>query len=216
VLRRPALCATALLGGVAVTGASYAMSTNNPVEAQAPASYVLDASQLRSVQQQAEASRADQQLQRQARDTAARETSERIAAERRAAQEEAARKAEAERQAQLEAERRAAAERASRDAVRDPRSTAGAMLGEYGWGADQFGCLVELWDRESGWSHTAANPTSSAYGIPQALPGSKMASAGPDWQTNPITQIRWGLGYIRDSYGSPCSALGHSHANNWY
>jgi hypothetical protein len=90
------------------------------------------------------------------------------------------------------------------------------MLGEYGWGADQFGCLVELWDRESGWSHTAANPTSSAYGIPQALPGSKMASAGPDWQTNPITQIRWGLGYIRDSYGSPCSALGHSHANNWY
>jgi hypothetical protein len=216
VLRRPALSGTALLGVVAVTGAGYAMSTTNPVEAQAPTAYVLDASQTRSLQQQAEASKADKLLQRKGQDTAARETSARIAAERQAAQEEAARKAEAERQARLEAERRAAAERASRDAVRDPKSTARAMLGEYGWGGDQFGCLVELWQGESVWKHTAANPSSGAFGIPQALPASKMASAGPDWQTNPVTQIRWGLGYIRDSYGSPCSALAHSHANNWY
>ena len=70
--------------------------------------------------------------------------------------------------------------------------------------------------RESGWNPFADNPTSSAYGIPQALPGSKMASAGADWATNPVTQIRWGLGYIRDRYGSPCGAWAHSEANGWY
>jgi hypothetical protein len=62
----------------------------------------------------------------------------------------------------------------------------------------------------------ADNPNSSAYGIPQALPGSKMASAGPDWANNPITQIRWGLGYIADRYGSPCGAWGHSQSHGWY
>ena len=66
--------------------------------------------------------------------------------------------------------------------------------------------------RESGWNVYADNPSSSAYGIPQALPGSKMASAGADWATNPVTQIRWGLGYIQDRYGSPCGAWGHSQS----
>ncbi len=69
---------------------------------------------------------------------------------------------------------------------------------------------------ESGWRVDADNPSSSAYGIPQALPGSKMASAGADWATNPVTQIRWGLGYIADRYGSPCSAWSFKNGNGWY
>ncbi len=90
------------------------------------------------------------------------------------------------------------------------------MLGSYGWGQDQFGCLVSLWGVESGWNPSASNPSSGAYGIPQALPGSKMASAGADWQSNPATQIRWGLGYIRGLYGSPCGAWDHEEATGWY
>ncbi|MDN5744927.1 MAG: lytic transglycosylase domain-containing protein [Nocardioidaceae bacterium] len=98
----------------------------------------------------------------------------------------------------------------------NPRDVARALMGEFGFSADQFGCLESLWDRESGWRVNAANPSSSAYGIPQALPGSKMSSAGADWATNPATQIRWGLGYIQDRYGSPCGAWGHSQARGWY
>ncbi|MGN6443943.1 lytic transglycosylase domain-containing protein [Amnibacterium sp.] len=84
-----------------------------------------------------------------------------------------------------------------------------------GWAPSEFSCLVNLWNRESGWSTHAANP-SGAYGIPQALPGSKMATAGPDWQNNYQTQITWGLGYISGSYGSPCGAWAHSNAYGWY
>ena len=88
----------------------------------------------------------------------------------------------------------------------DPKDIAMAMLPQYGWDSSQFGCLDDLWYGESGWDPYAENPYSGAYGIPQALPGSKMAAAGPDWETNPATQIEWGLGYIQDRYGSPCSA----------
>ncbi|GAA5144278.1 transglycosylase SLT domain-containing protein [Nocardioides marinquilinus] len=98
----------------------------------------------------------------------------------------------------------------------DPRDIAMALLGEFGFSSDQFGCLDSLYVRESGWNVYADNPTSSAYGIPQALPGSKMSSAGADWATNPVTQIRWGLGYIRDRYGSPCGAWAHSESVGWY
>ena len=98
----------------------------------------------------------------------------------------------------------------------DPRQIAQALLPEFGFSSDQFSCLDSLWTKESGWNPYADNPTSSAYGIPQALPGEKMASAGADWATNPATQIRWGLGYIAEVYGSPCSAWSHSQANNWY
>jgi hypothetical protein len=97
----------------------------------------------------------------------------------------------------------------------DPRDIARAMLPEFGWSQSQFGCLDSLFSRESGWRTTAANP-SGAYGIPQALPGSKMASAGSDWRYNPETQIRWGLGYIAARYGSPCGAWGHSESHGWY
>lgn len=85
-----------------------------------------------------------------------------------------------------------------------------------GWGEDQFSCLVALWNKESGWRVNAENKSSGAYGIPQALPGSKMGSAGADWATNPATQITWGLGYISGRYGTPCGAWGHSQAKGWY
>lgn len=98
----------------------------------------------------------------------------------------------------------------------DPRTVAKALLPEFGFGADQFTCLDSLYSGESGWRVNADNPYSSAYGIPQALPGSKMASAGPDWATNPATQIRWGLGYIADRYGTPCGAWGFKQSHGWY
>ena len=101
----------------------------------------------------------------------------------------------------------------------DPDSAQGIareMLLARGWGDDQFSCLVKLWNKESGWRVDADNPRSSAYGIPQALPGSKMASVGADWRTNPATQITWGLGYISGRYGTPCGAWSHSQAKNWY
>lgn len=83
-------------------------------------------------------------------------------------------------------------------------------------GPAQFGCLQQLWDRESGWRWDAANP-SGAYGIPQALPGSKMAAAGADWQTNPFTQVKWGvLDYIDPVYHSACNAWQHEQAAGWY
>lgn len=89
------------------------------------------------------------------------------------------------------------------------------MVVAHGWGDNEFACLVALWNRESGWRVNAAN-SSGAYGIPQALPGSKMASAGSDWATNPATQITWGLGYITGRYGTPCGAWGHSNSSGWY
>lgn len=85
-----------------------------------------------------------------------------------------------------------------------------------GWGEDQFACLDALWTKESGWRADAHNPSSGAHGIPQALPGSKMATVGADWATNPATQITWGLGYIAGRYGTPCAAWAHSQARNWY
>lgn len=96
------------------------------------------------------------------------------------------------------------------------RAIAQTMVAERGWGSEQFACLDSLWQKESGWKVTADNPSSSAYGIPQALPGSKMSSAGADWQTNAATQIAWGLGYISDRYGTPCAAWSHSKAKNFY
>jgi hypothetical protein len=98
----------------------------------------------------------------------------------------------------------------------DPRDIARALLPQFGFSSDQFSCLDSLWVGESGWRVDADNPTSSAYGIPQALPGSKMASAGPDWETNAATQIKWGLGYIQERYGSPCGALSFKSGHGWY
>jgi len=90
------------------------------------------------------------------------------------------------------------------------------MVTARGWGDDEFACLVALWKKESGWRVNAHNKSSGAYGIPQALPGRKMASAGADWETNPATQIKWGLGYIKARYDTPCGAWAKSQRSGWY
>jgi hypothetical protein len=96
------------------------------------------------------------------------------------------------------------------------QSIAYNMLPSFGFSpSSQYGCLDDLWTRESGWRYNAEN-ASGAFGIPQALPGSKMASAGPDWETDPTTQIKWGLGYIKDIYGTPCGAWSHEESFGWY
>jgi hypothetical protein len=91
-----------------------------------------------------------------------------------------------------------------------------AVLLEAGHGLEQMPCLDKLWTKESHWTTTSENKSSGAYGIPQALPGSKMATVGADWKSNPVTQIKWGLGYIKNRYGDPCTAWGHSLDTGWY
>ncbi|HET7027202.1 MAG TPA: transglycosylase SLT domain-containing protein [Candidatus Limnocylindrales bacterium] len=83
-------------------------------------------------------------------------------------------------------------------------------------GSTQFSCLDKLWTKESHWNPRAYNRSSGAYGIPQALPGSKMATVAGDWRYNPLTQVRWGLRYIAGRYGTACSAWHHSQATGWY
>jgi hypothetical protein len=146
----------------------------------------------------------------------------RLAAEQAAQEAAAAAQRRAERRAQRAADQQAAQQAAASSAggsaapSGSPQQIAMGMLGSYGWSTSQFSCLNSLWNAESGWNVTATNPTSGAYGIPQALPGSKMASAGADWQTDAATQIRWGLGYIQSLYGTPCGAWSHEEADGWY
>jgi hypothetical protein len=92
------------------------------------------------------------------------------------------------------------------------------LLPSFGFPASQMAPLVNLWNGESGWRTTARNPSSGAYGIPQSLPAGKMASAGSDWRTNPATQIRWGLGYIKATYGTPARAwaMWQARSPHWY
>ena len=106
-----------------------------------------------------------------------------------------------------------ATSRGSNEALANQMAASG-----YGWTGQQATCLDELWTEESAgtWSPTVTNPVSGAYGIPQALPAGKMASAGADWQTNPATQIKWGLGYIKGIYGNPCNAWAFEEANGYY
>jgi hypothetical protein len=124
-------------------------------------------------------------------------------------------------EALAKADRSVQEERASRDAERKkyegtPKEVAMNLLPDHGWSQSQFSCLEKLWNKESRWKVNADNPSSTAYGIPQALPGNRMAAYGKDWRTNPVTQIKWGLDYIEATYGSPCSAWGHSQAKGWY
>ena len=161
----------------------------------------------------------------------AKEEAERLAREEeeRKQAEEAARKAqEAERIAQEEARKaQEAAAQAAREAEAQANSVSNdvaslqsyahdLVIGTYGWSEADFTSLVSLWNRESGWKVTAGNRSSGAYGIPQSLPGSKMASEGSDWQTNGQTQIRWGLKYIQSTYGSPSAAWNHFCNVGWY
>jgi hypothetical protein len=138
---------------------------------------------------------------------------ERKAAERKAKKEAARKAAEKKRRA---AEQRAARARAAQGgSPAQNRALGMQMCADKGWSASQCEDLGALWQKESGWNSRAHNP-SGAHGIPQALPGSKMASAGPNWQSNARTQIAWGLGYIQGRYGNPSNALAHSHRTGWY
>ena len=141
----------------------------------------------------------------------------------------AARSAEREKikAAALAKARKAAAEKAARAAERkriianaqkDPKAAARMLMPEYGFSESQWPCLDRLWIGESGWNYRAENSSSGAYGIPQSLPGRKMATVAGDWRTNPVTQIKWGLDYIKRSYGSPCNALDfwNSRSPHWY
>jgi len=96
------------------------------------------------------------------------------------------------------------------------RRTGCAMVLAKGWDLQQMGCLDKLWNKESSWNEKARNRSSGAYGIPQAYPGHKMSSAGSDWETNPVTQIKWGLGYISQRYGTPCKAWATSQSTGSY
>lgn len=139
-------------------------------------------------------------------------------AERKAAERKAKKKAE---RKAAESKRRAAEQRAARARAAQGGSPAQnralgmQMCADKGWSSSQCNDLGALWQKESGWNSRAHNP-SGAHGIPQALPGSKMASAGPNWQGSARTQIAWGLGYIESRYGNPSNALAHSYRTGWY
>ena len=109
---------------------------------------------------------------------------------------------------------------ASVELARDPdgaREIAKSLMEEkYGWGDKQYACLDDLWIKESNWNYRASNKRTGAHGIPQALPATKMDSAGTDWRTNPVTQISWGLRYIEVRYETPCKAWAKFKRSNWY
>ncbi|MFJ6568247.1 transglycosylase SLT domain-containing protein [Streptomyces sp. NPDC091292] len=159
-----------------------------------------------------------------AADTAAKKSAEETA--RKKAAEDAVAKQKAAEKAEKEAKERAEAEKvASRSATRDASSFAPQSsysiaqiqaMARSMVPADQFQCFSNIVNHESTWNYRAVNPSSGAYGLFQALPASKMSSAGSDWQTNPATQIKWGLSYMDGRYGSPCGAWSFWQANNWY
>jgi hypothetical protein len=221
-----AFCLAAAGSVSAVTLSSYGTPSDAMAAAAGLTSMTSQAQQRNAVQTMSAA------VQRaEAEQAAAREARAAHAAHQRHAQilAAAAKKAAAEKAAaQKAAEQKAAAQKAARQKAAQsaqdasaaqpsgsPRQIAQELLDAEGEGS-QFSCLDPLWGQESGWSVSASNPGSGAYGIPQALPGSKMASAGPDWQTNAETQIKWGLQYIQSTYGSPCAAWSHEQSDGWY
>jgi hypothetical protein len=186
--------------------------SSNAVSQSAEVSSVLaqDAARLAGERAGMNASRAEVRAKIEAQTTA------------RAEAEALARKQEADRVARERAEQQEAEKKAAalelQAAQANPQLAAQYLMPEYGFGPDQWGCLATLWMGESDWRWWVENPSSGAYGIPQSLPADKMAEEGPDWKTNPVTQIRWGLNYIKLSYGTPCNALDFWNAQNphWY
>ena len=151
-----------------------------------------------------------------AKAAAAKAAAAKAAAAKAAAQQAAQQQAAQQQATQQQAAQQTTAQPATSAPLGSPQQIAEQMLSQFGWSSSQFSCLQPLWALESGWNIYASNPSSGAYGIPQALPGSKMASAGPDWQGDAATQIRWGLTYIQGTYGSPCAAWSHEEADGWY
>jgi len=190
------------------TGQAFQMQTFQ----QSTASQALQAYQIRDAAASLSAARWKTAQEQAAKKAAAARAAQRAAAARAAAQATAPAQATAQPTASAQPTPSAAAPAPSGS----PQQIAQAMLASFGWSSSQFSCLDPLWAHESGWSVTAYNAGSGAYGIPQALPGSRMASAGPDWQTSAATQIRWGLEYIKGTYGSPCAAWDHEQATGWY
>ncbi|WP_314171864.1 aggregation-promoting factor C-terminal-like domain-containing protein [Streptomyces winkii] len=206
---------------VGVASGSQQGQTTNDVEATAADSTLLEdipagqqaRVQTASLTQQADAasSAAHAEAKKSAEEAARKQAAEDAAAKKAAAE-----KAEKERQAKL------AASRSSRADAGDFPAQSSYTVGEVKSmaqkivGSGDFQCFSNIVERESGWNYRASNASSGAYGLLQALPGSKMSSAGSDWQTNPATQIKWGLNYMNDRYGSPCGAWDFWQANNWY
>jgi len=240
VVRRPLLSAGAALALVGASAAGYAKAGDTasssaatftvPEAAVAQArersteqlertAYRAQATALLSLRRSAAA--AATQAQQAAAAAAATQAQQAAAAARTQAQQAAAAAAA------TQAEREAAQAQASRDAQRqavvdqaqqDPRSVARMMLDDFGWSGSQWSCLERLWVGESGWDYRATNRSSGSYGIPQALPASKMGTVAADYLTNPVTQITWGMQYIQSSYGTPCGALRtwSSRSPHWY
>ncbi len=204
--------------GVATAGVAFGASTFGGAATAEPVTLTLSSAQVQASVEEARKAAADAASRSVARTSLSEARSARAA--------EISAQVRARQVAQIKA-RKAAAERIAAAARRqqiidnarkDPKAAARAIMGDYGFGADQWGCLEQLWNGESAWRYTAENTSSGAYGIPQSLPGSKMATIAPDWRTNPVTQIRWGLQYIKSSYGSPCAAWGawNSRYPHWY
>lgn len=222
--------AVALLS-VGVAGGFYLgedRETRQPGATEQVGQVQIEESRYVQTEHQVESARYQIELRAEQRARAAAELAARKAAAERAARKkrEAAEKAAAEKAAAEKAAAEAAAEKASKpydgpipascNEYSGNRAIGCAMLLDTGFSIDQMPCLDKLWNKESGWNHKASNPSSGAYGIPQALPGSKMGTVADDWRTNPATQIEWGLGYIKGRYGTPCKAWAHSQDVGWY
>ena len=220
---RPIL-AGALALGLGASGFAYAKATN--LIGTDAAAFVVGSGVAAQTDELARATtvdttyRAAASVSRNERRTAIAATGLRTAKELEAKKKvEAAKQAEKARQAAAAAERARERQRAIDNAKADPKAAARVLMVDQGWTSDsQYNCLVNLWMGESDWRWFAENPSSGAYGIPQSLPARKMAQFGADYRTNPITQIKWGLWYIKMSYGNPCNAWStwQARSPHWY
>ncbi|WP_410536723.1 transglycosylase SLT domain-containing protein [Streptomyces sp. KL2] len=216
--------AVTTVGAVVGVASGSEQGTAEPVEATAADATLLadipagQQAQTASLTQQADnAAAAADAAAKKAAEEAARKQAAKDAQAKREAAEKAAKAAEEAKK--REARQQAASRSAERTdfAVQSSYSVAEVKaMAQQIVGAGQFQCFSNIVERESGWNYKAQNPSSGAYGLVQALPGSKMASAGADWQTNPATQIKWGLNYMNERYGSPCGAWDFWQANHWY
>jgi hypothetical protein len=221
-IRRPAVTSSVLLAVIATTAAGYQAADQRQTGA---AAFTVSTEAIAQANELADA-----QIEDTARLAADRnETNASIAAVQEKDRTAALAAAEAAAEARREAAKKVARDKARKaleakkkailaKAQSDPQAAARALLPEFGFSDSQFGCLDKLWVGESNWRYTAENSSSGAYGIPQSLPGSKMATVAADWRTNPVTQIRWGLKYIKSSYGTPCGAWSawQSRSPHWY
>ncbi len=215
-LGRPVLASglaiAVLTGGAVVAGLTGGSASADPL------TFAVDGLTSSTSSEQSTTERAD--AARVAADRSAANAQRSVAAARSAEREkiDAAVRAKARKAAADRAARAAQRKRAIANAQKDPKAAARKLLPEYGFSQADWPCLERLWIGESGWNHKAENSSSGAYGIPQSLPGRKMASVAADWRSNPVTQIKWGLNYIKSSYGTPCNALDSWNARSphWY